>query len=251
MNKEKLLVSNWKNYIANLAQAQEILDVVNDLLESRGEDGELSLVFCPDESLLASTSELLQKSHLENSAFLGAQDLPNDCPARLQYVILGHSSRRWPADGDGETSSSINSKIKRSLEKELTPIVCIGEKDRSDDAEDFIKNQINKTFAGLTPDQVQNCIIAYEPVWAISGNLDAQADNPTDASDKIQIIKDYIRADWDLEDDVIVLYGGSVSSDNIAEFISKENVAGVLVGKASTQKEELSGMLKKLFAMRQ
>ncbi|KKR40890.1 MAG: Triosephosphate isomerase [Candidatus Yanofskybacteria bacterium GW2011_GWF1_44_227] len=249
MNKEKLIVSNWKNYIANQAQAQEILDAVNDLLESRGENGELSLVFCPDESLIVSTSELLQKSHLENSAFLGVQDLLDDYPAGLQYVILGHSSKRWPTVGDGETSVSINSKIKRSLEKELTPIVCIGEKDKGVDAEDFIKNQINKTFAGLTPDQVQNCIIVYEPVWAISGNPDAQADNPIDASNKIQIIRDYIRADWDLEDDVMVLYGGSVSSDNVVEFISKENIAGVLIGRASTQKEEFSGILNKLFAM--
>jgi triosephosphate isomerase len=240
MSNTKLIVSNWKDYIENLAQAQDVLDGVNDLLESMGGETEWPLIFCPKEELINGVSDLIGKSHLENSAFLGAQDLVDNYPKDLRYVILGHSSRRWEL---GEEDAVVNNKIKKAIERELLPIVCIGEKERAGDAEEFIKNQIDKTFYGLTSDQIDNCVIAYEPVWAITGNPGAEPDNPELASSKIDFIKKYIKGEWNLNRDGLVLYGGSVSSDNVLDFLSKKNIDGVLIGKASTIKFEFIKIL--------
>lgn len=239
---KKLVVSNWKQYIKSPAGAEEILDFVNDYLESVGEKKEFSLVFCPGSDLLPRVSEMLKESHLEHESFLGAQDMSAEVlKSGAQYVIIGHSDRRYKA---GDSDEIINKKLKSALENELIPIVCIGEKVRDENFKDFLRQQTEATFEGLTADEIARCIIAYEPVWAISTSPDARPDTPESALESISVIKEVLFRNYKLETSNYFLYGGSVTSANVADFLNHSVISGVLIGKASTNKEEFVKILK-------
>ncbi len=211
---------------------------MNDFIDSRGDNFSIPLVFCPQNELIEQTAELLRESHFENFGFLGAQDLSVGYPPNLTYVILGHSSRRW--SDIGETNEIVNEKIKRAIEEELIPIVCIGEKEKESDVEDFIEKQLRRTFAELTNEQIKRCIIAYEPVWAITTENNSEADSPEEAVKRINYIKNLLIKNWDMKTDdlPLLIYGGSVNSENIVSFIVHEEIGGALIGKASSEKEE-------------
>lgn len=238
---KKLIIANWKKYVESSAQAGEILDFVNDYLESAGEAREFSLIFCPADNLLGKTAEILKTSHLEHESFLGAQDMsPELVKFGVQYVIIGHSDRRWKA---GDSDEETNKKLKSALESELIPIVCIGERVRQGDYKEFVKNQIEKTFEGLSADEIGKCIIAYEPVWAISSAPNAVADTPENALEMINFIKETLNSLFVIHNSIF-LYGGSVTSANVADYLNHSEINGVLIGKASTDKEEFVKILK-------
>jgi triosephosphate isomerase len=235
----KLIIFNWKDYIQTEAQARDILDSANDILESLSDTRELSLVFCPNEELLSGVGELLRESHLAHDSSLGSQDLVEQEVDGLRYVILGHSSRRYGLpDGGGETSEDVNDKIIKTLGAGLIPVVCIGEKEKDINAEEFIRAQVSATFNDLSCDQIGRCIVVYEPVWAITSEDGSSPDNPDDASKKIDLIKKCLNCDQ-----LNIIYGGSVNSRNIVDFLNKDVVGGVLIGKAGTVKSEVREIL--------
>ena len=252
---KKYIIANWKMLPASWAEAEQILDFVNDHLESRNEK-EFSLVFCPPFIFLDEVSNVLKTSHFEHGSSLGAQDVfwedtgadtgevsgPMLNKLGVQYVIVGHSERRWKL---GESDEFVNKKLKAVLRNEMTPIVCLGEKIRDDNFREFLREQAKKTFSGLNHDEIGKCMIAYEPVWAISTNPDARPDTPESAMESIKIIQNFLIENWELktEDLPKILYGGSVTSKNIVDFIEKKEIEGVLVGGASVNKEEFVKML--------
>jgi len=256
MNK-KLIVANWKNYPESLAQAQEILEFTNDYLDSLDEKKEFSLVFCPPFVFVEEVGKILDTSHLKHNAFLGAQNIAIGDKTALtgevsgqmlrklgvEYVIIGHSERRWKLN---ESDEVVNQKLKSALRNTMVPIVCIGEKTRNADFKRFLENQIFKTFDGLTVDEIGKCIIAYEPVWAISTNPGAKPDTPQSALESMNIIRDFLIGNWKLEIGNLpkVLYGGSVNSKNVGDFLKEKDINGVLIGGASVNKEEFVKILK-------
>lgn len=260
MNK-KLIIANWKNYISNIAEAEEILEYINDYLESLGETREFSLVFCPPAEFLESVGKILTVSHLEHQAVLGAQDLPigrqdmaeNLKKMNVRYVIIGHSDRRWKL---GESDEVVNKKLKEVLENEMIPIVCIGERTRDpsinsgQDFKNFLKEQTLKTFDGLSADDILKCIIAYEPVWAISAEPNARPDTSESALESIKTIQNVLIGDKRLAISELppMLYGGSVTSKNVADFLKHDEINGVLVGAASVDKEEFVKILGQISA---
>ncbi|OGN01535.1 MAG: hypothetical protein A3B91_00150 [Candidatus Yanofskybacteria bacterium RIFCSPHIGHO2_02_FULL_41_29] len=242
---KKLIIANWKNYPESLAQAQEILEFTNDYLESLSEKKEFSLVFCPPFVFTEEVSKILKTSHLEHEAFLGAQDIAIEDKALevsgpmltklgVGYVIIGHSERRWKL---GESDKVVNQKLKSALRNTMVPIVCIGEKTRDAGFKQFLENQILKTFEGLTADEVGRCIVAYEPVWAISTNPNSRPDTPSSALESISYIRDILNTKYNILDTQF-LYGGSVNSKNAESFLKEKEIDGVLVGGASVNKEE-------------
>jgi triosephosphate isomerase (TIM) len=253
---KKLIVANWKNHPDSLAEAEGILEFSNNFLESLDEKKELSLIFCPPFVFTEEIGKKLKLSHLEQEASLGAQNLSvEDYPALtgevsgqmlkklgVQYVIIGHSERRWKL---GESDDIVNKKLKSALKYELVPIVCIGEKEKNGDSKMFIQQQVKRTFNGLDGSELSKCIIAYEPVWAISTNPGALSDNPQNASGQIRLIRNTIIENWKLDDGggPRFLYGGSVNSKNICEFLKENDIDGVLVGSASVNKEEFVKIL--------
>lgn len=250
---KKTIVANWKMLPESWAKAEQILDFVNDHLESRNEK-ELSLVFCPPFVFLEEVGKILKTSHLEHEASLGAQDIfwedtgadtgeisgPMLSKLGVEYVIVGHSERRWKL---GESDEVVNKKIKAVLRNAMVPIVCLGERVRDENFGEFLKEQVEKTFVGLNRDELEKCIIAYEPVWAISSNKRAKPDSPEESIKAIKTIWREINHLGGGETWLPTLYGGSVTSKNVADFIGQKEIDGVLVGGASVNKEEFVKIL--------
>ena len=254
MNK-KLIIANWKNHPDSIAEAEQILDFINDHLDSNPEK-ELSLIICPPFVFLEEVGKILHTSHLEHNAQLGAQDIASDDSGAMtgemsgpmlrklgvSYVIVGHSERRWKL---GESNEIVSKKLKMVLRNEMIPIVCIGEKTRDGDFKDFLQQQVEATFKDLNADEIGKCIIAYEPVWAISTNPNAKSDTPENALESINIIKDFLTFNFKLST-FNFLYGGSVNSKNVYSFIEHDQISGVLVGGASVNKEEFVEILRQV-----
>jgi triosephosphate isomerase len=150
-----------------------------------------------------------------------------------QYVILGHSERRAYF---GETDEMVNRKVKAALAHGLTPIICVGESLAQNEAGEthaFVSGQVRIAFDGLSAEQAADCIIAYEPIWAIGTGKSASA---ADAGRIIGVTVRGAIADIFGEataQAIRIQYGGSVTPDNIADYMAHPDIDGALVGGAS------------------
>jgi triosephosphate isomerase len=157
-----------------------------------------------------------------------------------EFVILGHSERRGYF---GETDEIINKKVKAALANKLKPILCVGERLEENEAGktvDVVNRQVAAALNGTEP--IPGLVIAYEPVWAIGTG---KAASGKQAADTIQFIRDVVARLWNksMAQDLRILYGGSVTSANIAEFISHPEIDGALVGGASLKVDEFVGIV--------
>lgn len=157
----------------------------------------------------------------------------------VEYVIIGHSERRQYF---AETDEIVNKKIKAAFANNLKPIVCVGETLEQKEAgitEEIITNQTKLALEGLTKEQVQNTIIAYEPIWAIGTGKTATSE---DANNSIKAIRNEIAKIYgdEVAQNVIIQYGGSVKSSNAKELFTTSDIDGGLVGGASLKAEEFS-----------
>lgn len=155
----------------------------------------------------------------------------------VEYVIIGHSERRQYF---AETDETVNKKIKASFANELKPIVCVGEtleERESGKTEEIITTQTHLALDGLSKEQVENTIIAYEPIWAIGTGKTATSE---DANNSIKAIRKEIEKIYgkDVSENVIIQYGGSVKSTNAKELFNTSDIDGGLVGGASLKVEE-------------
>jgi triosephosphate isomerase len=157
----------------------------------------------------------------------------------VRYVIVGHSDRRWKL---GEDDATINSKIKTVLAEGLVPVVCLGERTRDGDWQGELSTQTLATFGGLTAAQVSACLIAYEPVWAISTTPGAKPDTPASAVRSMSVIRDVLADNFNVTTNTF-LYGGSVSPDNAREFLERQEIKGILVGAASLRPDDFAKIL--------
>jgi triosephosphate isomerase len=152
-----------------------------------------------------------------------------------EYVILGHSERRIYF---GETDEIVNKKIQCALKHNLKPILCVGEsltEKESLKTEEILSKQLTKGLQEIIC--TKDLLIAYEPLWAIGTGMAA---NGEEASVTTKFIRDKISCIWNktVAHDIRILYGGSVKSNNIIEFISQSDIDGVLVGGASLKAQE-------------
>jgi triosephosphate isomerase len=236
-----LIAGNWK---MNLGRPEQALDFVRAIRGPLNEIKAVDRVLCPPFTALAAVAELLGPTEIG----LGAQNMHWDSdgaqtgeisPAMLselcQYVILGHSERR-AAGGHLEKDEAIRRKVKAALEAGLTPILCVGENLKQNEAgetHEFVSGQARAALDGLSPDEVLRCVIAYEPIWAIGTG---KAATPADANRVMGLTVRGTLADLVGEDAagaVRILYGGSVTTDNIASFMAMPEIDGALVGGAS------------------
>ena len=155
------------------------------------------------------------------------------------HVIIGHSERRQYF---GETDETVNKRLVAALAHGLTPIVCVGEtleQRQAGDTAAVLVRQTQGALAGVTFDG--SLILAYEPVWAIGTGL--AADGAT-AQEAIALIRATVREiAADAADEVRVLYGGSVTPDNMAEFMAQPDIDGGLVGGASLKADSFAGII--------
>ena len=155
----------------------------------------------------------------------------------VSYVIIGHSERRAMFN---ETDESINKKLHKAFEVELTPILCVGESlDEREGGltEKKLESQLVKDLEGLTKEQVANMVIAYEPIWAIGTGRTAtsQVADETCGFVRSVVAKLYDQATADA---IRIQYGGSVKTSNIDELMSMPNIDGALVGGASLKADD-------------
>ena len=156
------------------------------------------------------------------------------------YVIIGHSERRHKI---GETDEMINLKLKAAFKAGLNPILAVGEKERGDDIIKVLNSQIKSDLYGIDASEIGRLIIAYEPVWAIGTGL---SDTPDHALSSALLVRKIIGNLYtpDFAIDLPVLYGGSVTAENAADFISQTGINGALVGGASLNIEEFLKIIK-------
>ncbi len=157
----------------------------------------------------------------------------------VEYVIIGHSERRQYF---AETDETVNKKVKSALQNELKPIVCVGEtleQRESGKAKDIVTNQIKIGLKGLTNEEIESTIVAYEPIWAIGTGKTATKE---DANETIKWIREEIENMYGKEnaDQVIIQYGGSVKSGNAKELFEMSDIDGALVGGASLKADEFA-----------
>ncbi len=148
----------------------------------------------------------------------------------VEFVIAGHSEAR----AAGDTDETVSRKIGRIVEAGMIAVVCVGEKTRDENGShlDFLKKQIRKTFAGISPDKTKRVILAYEPIWAI-GAKEAMA--PEQVYEMSLFVKKVFADIFGHEagHKVRVLYGGSVNFRNAGDIIKVGRVDGLLVGRES------------------
>ena len=160
----------------------------------------------------------------------------------VSYVIIGHSERRAMFN---ETDESINKKLHKAFEVELTPILCVGESLEEREGgltEKKLESQLVKDLEGLTKEQVANMVIAYEPIWAIGTGRTAtsQVADETCGFVRSVVAKLYDQATAEA---IRIQYGGSVKTSNIDELMSMPNIDGALVGGASLKAEDFIALV--------
>lgn len=160
----------------------------------------------------------------------------------VEYVIMGHSERRQYF---AETDETVNKKIKSAFANELKPIVCVGEtldEREQGKTKEVITTQTKLALEGLTNEQVENTIIAYEPIWAIGTGKTATSE---DANNSIKEIRDEICKIYgqNTSDRVIIQYGGSVKPTNAKELFNTSDIDGALVGGASLKPEDFAAIV--------
>ena len=175
----------------------------------------------------------------EKGAFTGEVSAQMLKSIGTEYVIIGHSERRQYF---AETDETVNKKVKSALSVGLKPIICIGEtldQRESGKTESIVTNQIEKALEGIESKNLENIIIAYEPIWAIGTGKTATKEeaNETIAQIRKKISELYGQNE---ADGVIIQYGGSVKSSNAKELFEMSDIDGGLVGGARLKPEEFS-----------
>ena len=237
MARKKIVAGNWKMNMTP-SQAVKLVEELKPLVQNPDVD----VVYCVPAIDIVPVVEAVKGTNVkvgaenmyveEKGAYTGeiAPDMLVD--AGVEYVIIGHSERR---DYFKETDAFLNQKVKKAFEHNLTPILCCGETLEQREmgvTMDWIRLQIKSDLAGITAEQVQKMVIAYEPIWAIGTGKTATTEQ---AQEVCKGIRDCIAEMYDdaTAQEVRIQYGGSVNAGNAAELFAQPDIDGGLVGGAS------------------
>ncbi len=244
------IIGNWKMGKTNLETEQLIQEILEKMPKTKND-----VVVCPSFLALPKAVEITngtqlkvgaQTMHYEDKGpYTGEVSAKMLTEVGVEYVIIGHSSRR---SDDNETDQKINKKIKKAIESGLIPVLCVGEsaKERAQNRTyRVIKRQLQKDLDGV--EDCTSIIVAYEPLWAISDGINPA---PTPTIQEIATvnsgIKRVLRQMFGKEPvkKMKVLYGGSVTPDNAGEIMKDRSVNGVLVGGASLNADKFVGIVR-------
>src|SRR5438128_8087096 len=237
--RKKIVAANWK---MNMTQA-EAARFIESMLLDLDEMTDVEVVIVPPFTAIATVMKALDRAQNikvgaqnmyweRNGPFTGEISGPLLRDLFVHYVVLGHSERRTLF---GETDEIVNRKVRAAHEATLRPIVCVGEtlqqRDRGN-VDKILSIQLRGSLAGLSPKELQETVIAYEPVWAIGTGRNA---TPAQAQEAHAFIRHRLRemADGATAERVRIQYGGSVKPDNARELMSQPEIDGALVGGAS------------------
>ncbi|MFA5321853.1 MAG: triose-phosphate isomerase [Smithella sp.] len=243
-----IVAGNWKMH-NTIAESITLAKAIKDgSLDGKGG----TIIIAPPFTSLLNVGEVIKGSNV----FLAAQNMHYEdkgaftgeiSPVMLKdigcaYVIIGHSERRKYFH---EQDNDVNQKVKKALATGLIPIMCVGETDEEREkgvTQDVVGRQVKQGLNGV--DKVENIVIAYEPVWAIgTGKVATSAQ----AQEVHAFIRGILKNTFgEKADDVCILYGGSVTKDNIGDLIAMNDIDGALVGGASLKADGFLGIIKEI-----
>ncbi len=244
-----IIAANWKMNCTT-GQANEL---VNNFKALVTQVTEVDIVLAPPFTALATVGQLISGSNIalaaqnmyweESGAYTGEVSPGMLIDIGCKYVIIGHSERRAYF---GETDETVNKKIKKALEHNLTPIVCVGEslaQRENNETQAVVVLQIRRGLQGLTSEQMQKIVLAYEPIWAIGTGKTA---TPEQANDVHHFIRRKLAGIFDeaTASAVRIQYGGSVKPASVDELMAQSDIDGALVGGAALKADSFARIVK-------
>lgn len=243
------VAGNWKMN-KNIAETRELLSALTGGLNAVSG---VERVVCPPFTSLMVAAELLagtgiglgaQNLHWEEKGAFTGEVAPGMVKELCGYVIIGHSERRTYF---GETNETVNKKLLAAQKAGLTPIVCVGEtlaQYEAGQTAEVVSSQTREGLRGVSPEFASRIVVAYEPVWAIGTGKASSAENAQNVHGGM--IRPVLAELFGSEtaQATRILYGGSVTAANAAEFFSQPDIDGALVGGASLKVDEFISIAK-------
>jgi triosephosphate isomerase len=244
------IVANWKAYVENVEKAKKLFAKAKQLTTK----SKVHIVLVPSEPYLGLWAPINKSkvsfgaqnvSTVTGGAHTGETTAATLASLGVRYVIVGHSERR----AAGESAGEVAQKVDHALAHGLTPILCVGEKER--DAEGkylaFVRDELTSALTPLAPKDRARVIVAYEPIWAI-GKSAAEAITPLDLSEMVlyirKVLAELLPGKSSAQSEV--LYGGSVEPENVRDLAAASRVDGFLVGHASVDLDSFAGLVRAL-----
>ncbi len=242
----KYLVANWKAYVTDKKEASILFKKTSE--EAKKNYSEV--IICPPYTFLSDFKKG-KNVHLgvqnifweDKGAYTGEITLPMLKGFGVEYVILGHSERRAYFS---ETDEMINKKVKAVLKAGFKVILCVGEKERKEKniIPEIVARQVRADLKRVPKNKLKNLMIAYEPIWAIGTGSSDTPENAYQAALYIRKTIAELYKNDKLGKNIKFLYGGSVNSKNILDFLNYIGIDGVLVGGASVGYNEFKKIIK-------
>lgn len=251
--RKKIVAGNWKMNM-DLAEGLKLAGSIDNYFKEKP-SGKAGVILCTPFIHLASVSEILKHGKIA----LGAQNCASEASGAYtgevsawmvkstgaEYVIIGHSERRTYYHEDDKL---LNKKTLLAMNAGLKVIFCCGEVLSEREAKQhfiIVKRQLEEGLFSLTEEQMDNIIVAYEPVWAIGTGLTA---TPNQAQEMHQYIRTLVKEKYgnDCAKKLPILYGGSCKPSNAAEIFSKPDVDGGLIGGAALKKDDFVAIVEAL-----
>ncbi len=244
--RKHIVAGNWKMN-CTFTEADELINGIMEKLEKTELPRETLLIVCPPFPYLEMTTDYANDSYFlvgaqnvsdqEKGAYTGEVSAEMLESMELDYCIVGHSERRGYY---GETDKIVAAKVDKLLAHGLKPIVCVGEVLEEREAGkqlDVVKRQVEEGLFHLTPEQMMEVVIAYEPVWAIGTGKTA---TPEQAQEIHAHIRSLLTAKYgkELADEISILYGGSCKPGNAKELFACPDIDGGLIGGASLKADD-------------
>jgi triosephosphate isomerase len=247
-----MMAGNWKMHHTHL-EAIQVVQKLSYRLDDKDYEN-VEVVVCPAFTALRSVQTTLEGDRIpirlgaqncyfeQQGAFTGEVSAPMLAKLNVRYVIVGHSERREIL---GETDEIVAQKVRAVLGAGMQPIVCVGEtleERESGVTDEKVSRQVRAAFAGISADAAADCVVAYEPIWAIGTGRNA---TPGDANATISVVRGILREIVGATaDEMRLLYGGSVKPGNIAELMATPEIDGGLVGGASLDPDEFARIIR-------
>ncbi len=247
--RQPIIAGNWKMNNTIAATKALLTDLIPLVKDAKAE-----VVVCVPYTDIATAGEIIKGTNIklgaenvhwaEKGAFTGEISAEMLVELGVEYVIIGHSERRQYF---GETDQTVNARVKAALSKGLKPIICVGETLEEREGglvESVLVRQTTEAFKDIDKSQLENIVIAYEPVWAIGTGKTATAQ---DANDTIAIIRNTMANLYCkdcAENKVRIQYGGSMNPKNASELMAMPQIDGGLIGGASLKAVDFSQVVK-------
>ena len=236
------VMGNWKMNLTVGDSSIYLQRLLKKIKPSRG----LEIIIAPSAISLASLSLQLERN--KSKIKLAAQNFyQKDFGAYtgeisiaqlrgvVSYALVGHSERRFIF---GETNKDISQKVAAAIRSGITPVLCIGETENQrnfGETKDVLRDELLGGLSEIDTEDVKKCLIAYEPVWAISSTKQARPATPDEIAASIQLIEEQLVDIYGQETagQIPLLYGGSVNPNNAGAYLTIPGINGVLVGESS------------------